>query len=99
MARIVEFDSDAREEFDEAFNWYATRSTVAAVGFASEIEAAIEKIERDPERFAFTFAKCQYGMLERYPYSVVYYHKNNRITIVAIAHAKRKSNYWQLRIQ
>lgn len=98
MATIVEFDSAAREEFDEAFNWYANRSTAAAVGFAIEIEATLEKIERDPERFATTFSGCQYCSLRKYPYSVVYYRNRNRITVVAIAHAKRKPGYWRLRI-
>ena len=44
MAVFIEFDDDARAEFDEAFRWYAERSVGAAIGFATEIEVAIEAI-------------------------------------------------------
>jgi plasmid stabilization system protein ParE len=98
MATPIEFDSEARQEFDEAFNWYAIRSPTAAAGFAAEVDAAIEKISSDPLRFAKTYAGCQYCMLDRYPYSVIYYHKNRRVTVVAIAHAKRRPGYWKLRL-
>jgi plasmid stabilization system protein ParE len=98
MAVLVEFDSAARDEFDEAFNWYAVRSPDAARGFAFEVEAALNKIERDPKRFASTYAGCQYCSVTKYPYSAVYYHNGDRITVVAIAHAKRKPGYWRLRI-
>jgi len=52
MATSVEFDVAARSEFDEAFDWYAQRSLGAAIGFASEVDAAVEKIAGDPERLA-----------------------------------------------
>lgn len=95
MATIVEFDSAAREEFDEAFNWYVVRSPDAAIGFAIEIETALQKIEREPERFATTYAGCRSCSLRKYPYKVVYYQTKSRITIVAVAHAKRRPDYWK----
>ena len=60
MANPIEFDAEAREDFDDAFGWYAERSLGAAIGLASEIDAAIEKIIADPERFAKTYAGCRY---------------------------------------
>jgi plasmid stabilization system protein ParE len=98
MPTPIEFDSEAREEFDEAFNWYAVRSPAAAAGFAAEVNAAIEKIACDSQRFAKTYAGCQYCMLDRYPYSVIYYVKDERVTVVAVAHAKRRPGYWKLRL-
>jgi plasmid stabilization system protein ParE len=98
MLTPIEFDSEAREEFDEAINWYAIRSPAAAAGLAAEVDAAVEKIARDPLRFAKTYAGCQYCLLDRYPYSVIYYHKDERVTVVAVAHAKRRPGYWKLRL-
>jgi plasmid stabilization system protein ParE len=97
MAIPVEFNALAREEFDEALNWYAERSKGAAVGFASEIDAAIEKIAADPDRFPGTYAGCRQCSLRRYPYCVVFHHTSNKITVVAIAHAKRRPTYWRHR--
>ena len=95
MAIPVEFDAAAREEFDEAFDWYAERSPGAAIGFASEIDAAIEQIAADPKRFPRTVAGCRRCALRRYPYSLVFYQTASRLIVVAVAHAKRRPAYWR----
>ena len=51
MATSVEISAAARFEFNEAFDWYAKRSPGAAIGFAAELDAAIEKIGADPNSF------------------------------------------------
>ena len=73
MATSVEFDGAARAEFDNAFDWYAQRSPGAAIGFTSEVDAAIEVIAANPERFPETNAGCQSYALHRYPYRVIYF--------------------------
>lgn len=98
MTTAVEFLEDARDEYDEAFNWYADRSVSAAVGFASEIDAAVEVISRDPGRFVFTYGGCQLYRLKRYPYCVIYLVSDHKIIVIAIAHAKRSPGYWHRRI-
>ena len=98
MAMSVEFDAAARAEFDEAFNWYATRSPGAAIGFATEVDVAIDSIAADPDRFQRTYAGCQLCRLKRYPYCVVYYRAGTSVRIVAIAHAKRRPGYWRDRL-
>ena len=103
MASRIELDEGAREDFDDAFDWYAKRSPAAALGFASEVDAAIENIVADPERFAKTYAGCRYCSLKRYPFSVIYYSMPGenpgvrQIIVVAIAHAKRRPGYWRYR--
>ncbi len=93
MATFVEFDHAAREEFDEAFDWYAGRNHGAVVGFAAAIDEALDRIVADPERFPQTFAGCQYCSVKRYPYCVVYYRSQRGLHAVAIAHAKRRPGY------
>ena len=97
MAISLEFYSEAREEFDHTFDWYAARSHGAAIGFASAVEAALDKILGDPKRFAKTYVNCRYCALQRYPFCIVYYLHENRITVVAVAHAKRRPGYWRSR--
>ena len=99
MATSIEFLSAARVEFDQAFDWYASRSHGAAIGFASAVEDVIDKVLAGPERFARTYAGCQYCPLPRYPYSLVYYSTKGRVTFVAVAHAKRRPGYWRTRLQ
>ena len=94
MAVSIEFRSEARADFDAAYDWYAERSTAAAVGFASEVDIAIGTIVAAPDRFVRTYAGCRSCRLKRYPYCIVYHQIADVIHVVAIAHAKRRQKFW-----
>jgi plasmid stabilization system protein ParE len=98
MAKTIEFTSGARADFDESFDWYAERSERAAVGFAEAADDAITKIVENSSRFARTIRGCQDCSLKRYPFRVVFQMTEEPVLIVAIAHAKRRPNYWQHRV-
>ena len=98
MVMSVDFDALARVEFDEAFNWYAERSPGAAIGFATEVDVAVESIAADPDRFQRTYAGCQLYRLKRYPYCVIYCRVGVSLRVVAIAHVKRRPAYWRDRL-
>ncbi len=95
MARTIEFLRGARVDFDESFDWYAQRSVGAAIGFTSAVDDAIEKVVADPGRFPSTQGGCQYCSLSRYPFRVVFRVEPQQLTVVAIAHAKRRPGYWR----
>ena len=99
MAVIIEFRPEARADFDAAYNWYAERSVAAAIGFASEIDVAIESIVAAPNRFVRTYAGCRSCRLKRYPYCIVYHQVADVIHVIAVAHAKRRPGFWQTRTQ
>ena len=97
MTLRLEFLAEARTEFDEAFNWYAERSAGAAIGFATEVDVALESIAADPDRSVRTYANCRLCRIWRYPYCVIYHQDSDRLVVVAIAHAKRRPGYWRHR--
>jgi plasmid stabilization system protein ParE len=84
VAGIVELLPGARFDFDESFDWYAQRSEAAAVGFRD----AVEETNRG----------CRYYPLKRYPFRIIFHHDETSVVIIAIAHAKRRPNYWHKRI-
>jgi plasmid stabilization system protein ParE len=61
MAKEIEFLAGARLDFDQSFDWYATRSARAAIGFALAIDKAIESIALDPGSFPKTYACCRFS--------------------------------------
>jgi plasmid stabilization system protein ParE len=97
MGTNLEFDSEARAEFDEALNWHAERSAGAALGFVSEVDLAIERITNNPALLPYTYAGCQRCTLHRYPYSVIFHRRAAKIVVIALAHAKRLPGYWRHR--
>lgn len=99
MAVSIEFRPEARADFDAAYDWYAERSVTTAIGFAGEIDVAIDAILATPDRFARTLAGCRSCRLKRYPYCVIYYQMEDVIHVVAVAHAKRRPGFWRDRTQ
>jgi plasmid stabilization system protein ParE len=95
MARTVEFLDGARLDFDDSFAWYAERSVGAAIGFASAVDEAIDKVTAEPSRFPSTHGGCRYCSLNRYPFRIVFRDEPDRLVVVALAHAKRSPGYWR----
>ncbi len=80
-------------DFDEAFDWYAERSTQAAVRFAEAVEDATVRVASSPEQFAPIDALHRGCLLKRFPFRIVYRIEPARIIVVVIAHAKRRPGF------
>jgi len=86
----IEFSTEARAEFDEAFDWYSVHSIGSAIGFA----AALDNSKSDPDRFAKTYAGCRCCSLNKYLYCVIFFEESGKIIVVAVAHSSRRPAYW-----
>lgn len=93
-----EFHSGARSDFDDAFNWYAERSTNAAIAFVASVDSAIDQIASDPLRWTVVAHGCRCRRLPKYPHNIIYFAQGDRITIIAVAHSKRRPGYWSNRV-
>jgi len=91
----IDFHPAATSELEFSANWYAERSLDAARGFAVSVDAAIEKIQRSPGRFPRIDSCHRSCSVERYPFQIVFRHDDARILIVAVAHAKRRPDFWR----
>jgi plasmid stabilization system protein ParE len=94
MAKPVEFLVGAQGDFDESIDWYSRRSTEAAIRFAA-VEEVTEEIGLVPLRYPKTSAGCRYCKLRRFPFHLVFREDPDRIAVVAVAHGKRRQNYWR----
>jgi plasmid stabilization system protein ParE len=97
VAARVEFLLPAREEVDEAFGWYLTRSTRAASGFLREIERELQLIAASPRIWPQFEAGTRRCPLAKYPYSIIYRESNLGVVVIAVAHDRRRPGYWQQR--
>lgn len=87
----------AQQDFDESFDWYRAKSRIAANGFAEAIEASFVRISRDFESLARLDGLNQECRVKRFPFRVVFQKLEDCILIIAIAHAKRRPDYWKNR--
>ncbi len=91
----VDYLPGARRDFDESFDWYAERSTQAAVRFANAVDAALTAVAADPTRFAAMDGMHRECRVKTFPFRVVYRVAEDSVVVVAIAHAKRRPGYWR----
>jgi toxin ParE1/3/4 len=88
----------ASQEFEEADDWYFSRSLDASVEFLRDVYVALEDIAKAPNRWPKYLYGTRRVVLQRFPFSVVYLDDPDVITIIAVAHNKRKPGYWKDRL-
>jgi plasmid stabilization system protein ParE len=87
----------AIEDAESARNWYTERSPFAARGFLLALDAAVDAVIEAPKRWPERSHGCrQYVFTSRYPFSLVY-RLSPDVEIVAVAHHRRKPQYWARR--
>src|SRR5262245_61040341 len=98
MARwAVEIDLDALAEARGAYHWYRERSEAVGSAFLAELEDAIEQISSAPQRWTLFVDDTRRYLLRRFPYYVVYRWNAERVTVVAVAHGRRRPRFWKSR--
>lgn len=79
---------------EAAQRWYGERSAVAARAFLTELIAAVDQISQSPEIWPRYLAGTRRYVLPRFPFSLVYRLSNDVMTVLALAHHRRKPGYW-----
>jgi plasmid stabilization system protein ParE len=85
-------------EFEAADDWYFSRSFDASVAFLSDVFGALENISEAPSRWPKYLHGTRRFVLHRFPFSIVYLDDPDLVTIIAVAHGKRKPGYWKERL-
>jgi hypothetical protein len=98
LQKPFDFHPEAMIEAREAVEWYSERSPLAAKHFKSELQEAERQIRQDPQRWAIYLHGTRYFKLRRFPFTLVYAERGDRIIGVAVAHMKRRPGYWRTRL-
>ena len=92
----VQFHPDAATEFDAAICWYAERSEQAAENFDESVFQGISNISQSPFRCPLVDGRHRILILPKnFPYHMIYRIDGDTVTVIAIAHHRRKPSYWQ----
>ena len=94
-AFIVVLAPAAESDISDAFLWYRERNTLAADGFRAEVFDIIEHIADAPLSRPADEDGNRNRVLKRFPYSVFYDVIGSTVTIIAVAHHRRRPNYWR----
>ena len=89
----------AVNELGKARDWYAERSTIAAVGFLEELELAIRAISLAPDLYPEYVDGTRRYVFPRFPFNLVYRVGAESILIIAVSHQRREPRYWASRAE
>jgi plasmid stabilization system protein ParE len=84
----------ADEEIREAFHWYFARSPFAADAFRAEVVAAVDSLAEDPMMWPADADGVRFYILQRFPYTIHYEVTGSDVTVLAVAHQRRRPGCW-----
>lgn len=89
------FHSEAEEELEAAIAYYDSQRAGLGREFQTIIEEATQRIQENPQLYGVyedtDFRVC---VVKRFPYLLFYQELEDRIWIAAVAHQKRRPDYW-----
>ena len=87
----------AEAETREAFLWYFERSPLAADAFRTEVFDAIDGLADSADTWPEDEDGVRRFVLRRFPYTLFYEVSQRTVTVLAVAHQRRRPGYWQAR--
>lgn len=95
----VVFHPSAQRELQEAVRYYDEQSLGLGRDLNQRVKLATETISNHPTRFAYLRRPPYRAVrLKRFPYLLIYVEFADRIWVVAVAHDKRRPDYWRHRM-
>ena len=92
--RII-LHTEAETEILEALAWYAERSALAARAFVQELMSMVVLADRSPESWTRSVGNTRRIVFPHFPFSLVFRMRGETIEIVAVAHQRRRPQYWR----
>ncbi len=92
------FRKAARLEYEEAAIWYESQKTGLGIEFVEEIEHALLAACENPQRYPTVLQDVQRVRAHRFPYSIFFRTRGDRLVVLSVFHARRDPTAWRERI-
>ncbi len=97
MEYVLTFRAEARDEMEDAFNWYEDQKATLGEDFLACVDTTLDLIEQRPESYRVVFQDFRRAVIHRFPYVIYYRIISSRIIVIAVVHGKRDPKIWQAR--
>jgi toxin ParE1/3/4 len=104
VSRPVAFEPEASHELDAAARWYEARRSGLGLAFLAAVDRTVDHLGTWPD--AGTLVAGVPAHLEvrqlpvfRFPYRVVYLVTSRELRVLAVAHTRRRPEYWRSRTE
>jgi plasmid stabilization system protein ParE len=84
----------AEFEMLEAARFYESQATGLGLEFLDKVDAAIQDIGMNPERWPMLQTNIRRRLILRFPYALLYRIDENEIVVQAVMHLRQRPGYW-----
>ena len=88
----------AEEEVTEAARFYEGQARGLGTEFLDDVQRAIDRLRDNPMLGQTVEDDLRRSLLSRFPFSLIYTVEPDNLLIVAVAHQRRRPNYWKERV-
>jgi len=93
----VILDPEARDEFDEGYDYYEGRREGLGESFADAVQLTLNRIGGMPQLHRAVFGDVRRAVVHGFPYCVYYREEASRTRVLSVFHTGRDPNIWQSR--
>jgi plasmid stabilization system protein ParE len=97
VRRWFELRKPAQADITAAVRWYEERDKGLGAEFLRALDACFANIQRSPESHALVHPRVRRALLRRFPYGVFYVVEQQRISVIACLHVRRRPSVWKTR--
>ena len=97
MEYVLTFRAEARDEMENAYNWYEDQKAKLGEDFLACVDTTLDRIEQRPESYPCCFQDFRRAVIHWFPYVIYYRIIDRRIIVIAVVHGKRDPKIWQSR--
>jgi len=94
----IRFLEPARNELDDAVDWYESEQKGLGRLFLTDIHSALKRIGVFPDSCTMIAPGLRRCLTRRFPYMLVYGIDEGAVIVIAVAHLHRMPLYWQGRV-
>ena len=99
MRYTLEIRPAARQEFDEASDWYNDEAPHVRDRFVGAVDKTIAAVTQRPLTFPVIYCtKARRAIVEKFPYSIIFIIDGAQVIIVSIFHDNRNPMIWRRRV-
>lgn len=95
---MVEFLAEAEEEMMEATVFYQEQAKGLGERFLDDVERTTQLLDKHPLIGQAIDNHLRRLLLRRFPFSLIYSSEPSGVLVIAVAHQRRRPDYWQERL-
>lgn len=97
MSFPITIDPEAREEFDESYDYYEGQRPGLGDTFAGRIQDVLDRVGQTPQMHAIVYKSIRKAVVVRFPFCIYYRIEPSVVRVIAIFHTSRNPVVWKQR--